>query len=122
LPEERVKFYVDQNLSPAIAAAGRDLGQDVTDWRTAGMAGASDAEQLAHAIDEGRCLVTLDQVDFLSLSAARRMTGEPHYGVLVIYSQLRRADTRRVAVALARFAAEHPSGMAPYAVAALRLE
>lgn len=105
-----MKIYLDQNPSPAIAVAARALGEDVTDWRSDGMAGASDVEQLDYAIAEGRCLVTLDHVDFIAPSAARRAAGAPHFGVLVIYAGILRADSGRVAESLRRYAAEHPDG------------
>ena len=116
-----MKFYLDQNLSPIIATAARALGEDVTDWRTDGMTGASDAEQVSHVIQEGRRLVTLDQVDFIAVSEARRATGAAHFDVLVVHARLTRADSVRVAAALQNYAAQHPDGAWKNSVEALHI-
>ncbi|MEX1019224.1 MAG: DUF5615 family PIN-like protein [Litorilinea sp.] len=73
---ERVKFYLDEHVHPAVAAGLRRRGVDVLTTQEAGMRSASDIEHLAFATREGRVFVTQDD-DFLRLHAG----GEPHVGI-----------------------------------------
>ena len=55
-----MKFLVDENLSPAHAALLRTLGYDAVAVTEVGLAGASDPEVVAFAVQQGRVLITLD--------------------------------------------------------------
>lgn len=62
---------------PAAVAAGlRQRGVDVTTTSDASLTGASDEEQLAYALREGRVIVTHDR-DF----ARQHTMGFPHAGI-----------------------------------------
>ena len=63
---DRVRFQLDEHVSPAIARALRRRGIDAITAREADLLGAPDAEPLAHAHAQGRVMVTQDD-DFLSL-------------------------------------------------------
>jgi predicted nuclease of predicted toxin-antitoxin system len=73
---DRIRFHLDEHVSPAIARALRQRGIEVLTAREAGLLGASDPEHLARAHADGRMLVTQDD-DFLSL----HHEGRPHSGI-----------------------------------------
>src|SRR4051812_755029 len=72
-----VRFHLDEHVNPVVAVGLRRRGIDVTTTRDAGLAGASDDEQLAYASRDGRVTFTQDD-DFLRLASA----GVPHAGVV----------------------------------------
>jgi hypothetical protein len=72
-----IRFYTDEHVGHAVAAALGRRGVDAVTVVEAGMRTAEDLEHLAWARAEGRVLVTLD-ADFLRLHA----TGEEHAGIV----------------------------------------
>src|SRR6202035_1815875 len=64
-----IRFHLDENCDPRIAAGLRLHGADVTTTPEAGLLHASDEEQLAYAVAQGRVVVSQD-TDFLRLAAA----------------------------------------------------
>ena len=73
----RIKFYLDEHVSRAVAKGLRQRGADVLTVPDAGMIGASDEEHLARAERESRVIFTQDD-DFLRLAAQ----GHPHAGIV----------------------------------------
>jgi predicted nuclease of predicted toxin-antitoxin system len=71
-----IRFHLDENCDPRIAAGLRALGVDVTTTAEAGLLHASDDEHLAYAAAANRVVVTQD-ADYLRLAAA----GTAHPGV-----------------------------------------
>lgn len=71
-----IQFHLDENCPNAIAEGLRRRGIDVTTTPEVGLIGATDEEQTAHALAEGRVIFTQDQ-DFLAINAA----GVPHAGI-----------------------------------------
>lgn len=71
-----IRFHLDENIDPAVAAALRSRGIDVTLTQGADLCGCEDAAQREHALRTGRVLVTHDE-DFLRLHAA----GLEHAGI-----------------------------------------
>jgi predicted nuclease of predicted toxin-antitoxin system len=63
-----VRFFVDENLSPTLAAVCRDAGYDATSVRDRSMLNATDREVSKLCFDEERILVTNNAVDFLALA------------------------------------------------------
>jgi predicted nuclease of predicted toxin-antitoxin system len=64
-----IRFHLDENCDPRIAAGLRLHGVDVTTTPEAGLLQVPDEEQLAYAVGQGRVVVTQD-TDFLRLAAA----------------------------------------------------
>jgi predicted nuclease of predicted toxin-antitoxin system len=81
-----IRFHLDENCPHAIADGLRRRGIDVTTTPEVGLMGATDEQQAAHALVEGRVIVTQDK-DFLRINAA----GIPHAGIA--YS---RQETRSI--------------------------
>jgi predicted nuclease of predicted toxin-antitoxin system len=73
-----MRFHLDEHLERSILKGLHQRGIDATITADVGLAGASDAEQLAFAWREQRVLVTRD-TDFLRLAAA----GNPHSGIVI---------------------------------------
>jgi predicted nuclease of predicted toxin-antitoxin system len=55
-------YHLDENMPHAIANGLQQRGVDVTTTSDAGLIGASDEEQLAHALAENRVLVGREPV------------------------------------------------------------
>jgi len=75
-----VKLLLDENLSPAAAAALTADGIDACHVRDRGLLGATDHDVLARAYLEDRILVTSNVADFAKLSRAREL----HAGIVLI--------------------------------------
>ena len=71
-----IRFHLDEHVPPAVADGLRQHGVDVTTTLDAGLASATDEQQLEHARLESRVFVTSD-ADFLRLHAR----GMSHSGV-----------------------------------------
>jgi predicted nuclease of predicted toxin-antitoxin system len=65
---ERIRFHLDENVAPVIAAALRRYGADVTTTVEAGLRTAPDHAHMAFAKREQRIIITHDN-DFLRLAA-----------------------------------------------------
>jgi hypothetical protein len=63
-----IRFHLDENCDPRIAAGLRLHGIDVTTTAEAGLLKAPDEEHLAYAVAQSRIVVTQD-TDFLRIAA-----------------------------------------------------
>ena len=68
-----IRFHLDENCDPRIAAGLALHGVDVTTTPEAGLLHVSDEAQLAYAIAQGRVIVTRD-TDFLRIAATGQET------------------------------------------------
>jgi len=75
-----VKLLLDENVSPAVAAALRRAGLDVVHVRDRGLRGATDPQVLNAAFAEDRILVTANVADFEKLARAR----DTHAGIVFL--------------------------------------
>lgn len=82
---ERLRYYLDEHMRPAIAEQLRAHGIDVVTTAEAGRAhhGLADEDQLRFAAESQRVLVTEDS-DFVRLAA----TQQPHAGIVYFPIQL----------------------------------
>ncbi len=76
---ERVRFYLDEHVNPAVAAGLRRRNIDVLTTQEADMLGASDEEHLALAASQNRVTFTQDN-DFARLHAR----GIEHAGIVYV--------------------------------------
>lgn len=72
-----IRFHLDENCPRAVAEGLRRRDIDVTTTPEVGLLSATDEQQFAHCLGEGRVLFTQDR-DFLRLHAA----GVPHAGIV----------------------------------------
>lgn len=77
-----IRFHLDENCDPRIAAGLRLHGVDVTTTPEAGLLRASDGEQFAYAVAQSRVIVTQD-TDFLRMAAA----GQESLGIIFYPAQ-----------------------------------
>jgi predicted nuclease of predicted toxin-antitoxin system len=71
-----IRYHLDEDVDHAVAAGLRNRGIDVTTSTDAALVGASDLEQIAYALREGRVLVTHD-ADHLQHASS----GAEHSGI-----------------------------------------
>jgi predicted nuclease of predicted toxin-antitoxin system len=111
-----VKFYLDEDLTPAIALALRRRGVDAVSAHEVGHIGLGDAEQLAFAAGQGRCLVTGNARDFRRLAQDAIERGRPHAGIVLCPPRIHGLGVGPVVKALMRIAARYPAGVGEYGV------
>jgi len=78
-----VKLYVDADITPKLARALRARGYDVVSAHEVGNADASDVEQMAYAVAQGRALLTCNAGDFTAILEDYWDAGREHCGVIV---------------------------------------
>ena len=59
----------------------------MTTTQEKGLRGIEDHEQLAHAVKEGRCIVTHNRVHFQNLAKAYFEEGRQHHGIIIANQQ-----------------------------------
>ena len=74
---DRIKFYMDEHIHPAVTAALRARGIDVLTVQEADLLAMPDKHHLDFASQQGRVLFSFD-ADFTRLHAARH----PHAGIV----------------------------------------
>lgn len=79
-----VRYHLDENMDPAVAAGLRGRGIDVTTTSDAGLLGANDEEHIRFSLLEGRAIVTHDE-DYLVLHSQR----VPHSGIVFCHQEAR---------------------------------
>ena len=78
-----VRFFTDEDLYGAIAAALRRAKVDVCSTPEVGRRGQSDESQLEWALAQGRVLVTFNVAHFTELHATWLRQGRRHAGIIV---------------------------------------
>ncbi len=79
----KVKLFLDEDIHAILADSLRKRGFDVEHAQEIGRKGKSDADQLAYAVKQNRCLVTFNVKDFVLLHNDYVMKGREHWGIIV---------------------------------------
>jgi predicted nuclease of predicted toxin-antitoxin system len=111
-----MRFYLDEDLSPQIAERLRKRGIDAVSALEAGNIQLSDREQLAHAAQAGRCLVTRNVRHFVLLAQDAIRRQQPHAGIILCPPSIRGFEIRAIVDALTRLAKRFPRGLGEYDV------
>lgn len=111
-----MKFYLDEDLSPEIAARLRKRGIDAVSAFEAGNVQLSDREQLAYAAQAGRCVVSRNARHFVLLAHEAVRRQQPHAGIVLCPPSIRGFEIGTVVDALARLAKQFPHGLGEYDV------
>ena len=95
-----MKVYLDEDLSPAIAALLRRHGIDASTAHEAGNAQLDDRAQLAYATREARAIVTANVVDFIELAHEAVAANTEHAGIVLVPSSFRGDEFSAIAAAI----------------------
>jgi predicted nuclease of predicted toxin-antitoxin system len=77
------KLYLNEHLSPRLAAQLRRYGFDAVSSQEAGKLSHDDEAQLAWAVSEQRAIVTFNFADFAELHEKYIEAGEEHFGIIL---------------------------------------
>ena len=103
---ERLGFFIDEDLPPAIAEILQTAGITATSVIHEKRQGLSDAEQLRYAASRQLVLVTANIADYVELARQWAARGHEHAGlVLVSTKRFPRRNARAIARALRLLAA-----------------
>lgn len=80
---EKIRLYIDEDLSDRIAIALRSKGFDVISAHEVNMKGKTDKEQLEYAIKHNRTILTRNIKHFINLQKGCHKDGLSHNGLLV---------------------------------------
>ncbi|MFH1983777.1 MAG: DUF5615 family PIN-like protein [Pseudomonadota bacterium] len=111
-----MKLYLDEDISPRVAERLRKKGVDALSAHEVNMTGATDEEQLAMAVSEGRVMVTRNRNDFIALTVRSFQDVRPHCGLLITPYTIPGDDFGLLADRLSEYARRHPHGIAPYTI------
>ena len=83
-----VRLYLDEDAGENAVADGlRARGVDLLTTIEAGQGGATDPEQLAFAVKQGRTIYTFNVGDFARLHQQYLRQGAEHFGIIVVPDQ-----------------------------------
>ena len=111
-----MKFYLDEDLAPAIAVGLRKRGLDAISAHDVGNIGLGDTEQLAVAAEQHRCLVSRNARDFRRLGHAAVDQGHPHAGIVLCPPRMGGDNIGGIVRALMQIAGRYPAGLGEYDV------
>lgn len=80
---EKIRLYIDEDLSDRIAIVLRSKGFDVISAHEVNMRGKTDKEQLEYALKYDRVILTRNIKHFIVLQKEYYKNGLSHHGILV---------------------------------------
>ena len=80
---EKIKLYIDEDLTDRIAVALRSRGYDVISVHEVSMRGKTDEEQLRYATKNNRVILTRNIKHFVTLQREYYKNGLSHAGIAV---------------------------------------
>jgi hypothetical protein len=109
-----MRFLLDEDVNPAVAEIGRDLGLDVVSVHERQRHGFADEPQLRYAAAEDCIFVTRNRDDFIKLTVDFFHAGYAHAGVLIVPHSLPNNQPARLAHALHRWSERHEGNTPPF--------
>jgi hypothetical protein len=107
-----VRIYLDENLSPTIAAILRETGVDAVAAYEVGNIQRDDRAQLAYANKERRAIVTANIGDYVELGREAVATNAAHAGIILVPASFRGDEFQAIADAIRRVIEQYPTGLA----------
>lgn len=116
LSGHRLRFYIDEDISPKIAQILRENNIDAVSAHEVGRGGTgiADEEQLAYAATERRCLVTYNGRHYIALTSRFFEKEWNHAGIVIIPSSIPSDSFGVISKALIQYAMQHPKGVPAY--------
>ena len=111
-----MKLYLDEDISPRVAALLREKGVNAVSAHEKELKGASDEEQLITAVNEERVMVTRNRNDFIALTVRFFQDLKPHCGLIIVPHSIPGSNFMLLADLLSKYAKKHPEGLEPYTV------
>ena len=78
-----IELYLDEDVNVLVANLLRGRGIVAITTREAGLLQNSDADQLAHAVSQGKTFLTHDRADFEALAQEYADANKKHYGIIL---------------------------------------
>lgn len=104
------ELYLDEDVDVLIAEFLRVRGFNVLTTVEAGQLGASDARQIAFAVDRGLVVVTHNRADFVRLHEQFHARAQQHHGIIVARRRPAREAASRLLVILDKLTADEMQG------------
>jgi hypothetical protein len=101
-----VRLYLDEDVSVLIKQLLASRGYDVITTLEASRTGASDAEQLSFAAEQGRAIVTHNHGDYEALASDYLACARDHSGIIIAHRRRPNAVAGRLLFILDRVAAD----------------
>ena len=111
-----MKLYLDEDISPKVSEILRKKRMDAVSAHETGMLEASDDEQLAFAVAQGRAMVTRNRDDFITLTVQFFNDLKPHCGLIIVPHTIPGSGFSKLATLLLKHAKARPQGLEPYTV------
>jgi predicted nuclease of predicted toxin-antitoxin system len=109
-----IRLYLDEDVSVLVADLLNARGFDALSVRDAGQLQASDAEQLAYAVNHQRALVTHNRGDFEELVQTYFDAEQKHYGVILAVRRSPQEIAQRLLTILNRVTADEMENQVRY--------
>ncbi len=110
-----MRFYLDEDVNPEVAAILRGFSCDAVHAYEQGNISLPDEEHLRRAARQKRCLVTRNRDDYIRLTV-EGFGGEPHAGVVIVPWSFPNSQASLIASALAEVARNFPEGVPPWTI------
>ncbi len=102
-----LRVYLDEDISPALAAMLRDAGYDAVSAHEVGALRDTDPEQLARAASDGRAILTYNCRHFQALATEAATTGREYAGIIISFHQYDADQIGSLFRTVRRFIDEH---------------
>lgn len=109
-----IELYLDEDVSVLAAELMRARGFSATTAVEAGRLGASDAEQLAFAVQHGRALLTHNRRDFERLAREYAAGHRLHHGIILAVRRSPFEIARRLLLIVNHVTADEMQGQVRY--------
>ena len=101
-----IEVYLDEDVDILVAAVLRARRFTATTTVEVGNRGASDADQLAYAVERGQAFLTHNRMDFETLARPYALAGHQHAGIILAARRPPHEVARRLLLLLSQVTAD----------------